>query len=109
MTAHWLLLYDLAPEYLERRPEFRPDHFVHAQAHRDRGELVMAGAFGDPADGAVLVFRTEDRGVVERFAENDPYNRNGLVTGWRVRRWVMVMGDGAEDPGPTATARTDRG
>ena len=98
MTAHWLLFYDYVPDYRERRGEFRAAHFEHAQAHRDRGELLMAGAFADPADGAVLAFRTDDRGVVERFAEEDPYNRNGLITGWRVRRWVMVMGDGAETP-----------
>ena len=96
---HWLLVYDYVPDYLERRGEFRPLHFEHAQAHRDRGELVMAGAFAEPADGAVLVFRTDDRGVVESFAQNDPYVKNGLVTDWRVRRWVMVMGDGAEPPG----------
>ena len=95
---HWLLLYEYVPDYLERRGEFRPDHFVHAQAHRDRGELVMAGAFADPADGAVLAFRTDEREVVEAFARDDPYVKNGLVTAWRVRRWVMVMGDGAETP-----------
>jgi uncharacterized protein YciI len=98
MTAHWLLFYDYVPDYLERRDAFRPAHFEHAQAHRDRGELVMAGAFAEPADGAVLAFRTDDRELVETFAANDPYVRNGLVTGWRVRRWVMVMGDGAETP-----------
>lgn len=98
MTAHWILFYDYVPDYLERRGALRPDHFAHAQAHRDRGELVMAGAFNDPADGAVLTFRTDDRSVVESFAQNDPYVKNGLVTDWRVRRWVMVMGDGAETP-----------
>ncbi|MEA3020417.1 MAG: uncharacterized protein QOI47_1941 [Actinomycetota bacterium] len=98
MTAHWLLFYDYVPDYLERRGALRPAHFEHAQAHRDRGELVMAGAFSDPADGAVLAFRTDDRAVVESFAEHDPYVRNGLVTAWHVRRWLMVMGDGAEAP-----------
>lgn len=96
---HWLLFYDYVPDYLERRGEFRPLHFEHAQAHRDRGEMLMAGAFADPADGAVLAFRCEDRSVVEEFARNDPYVRNGLVSDWRVRRWKMVMGDGAEPPG----------
>ena len=96
---HWLLFYDYVPDYLERRGALRPSHFEHAQAHRDRGELVMAGAFADPADGAVLAFRTDDRAVVEAFARDDPYVKNGLVTDWRVRRWVMVMGDGAEPPG----------
>jgi uncharacterized protein len=98
MTAHWLLFYDYVPDYLDRRGEFRPAHFEHAQAHRDRGELVMAGAFADPADGAVLAFRTDDRAVVDAFAEADPYVRNGLVTNWQVRRWMMVMGEGAETP-----------
>ena len=36
---------------------------------------------------------------VEEFARNDPYVQNGLVTEWSVRRWKMVMGDGAEPPG----------
>lgn len=93
---HWLLFYDYVPDYLERRGQYRPAHFEHAQAHRDRGELVMAGAFADPADGAVLAFRCDDRAVVEAFARDDPYVQHGLVTDWRVRRWVMVMGDGAE-------------
>jgi uncharacterized protein len=98
MTAHWLLFYDYVPDYLERRGELRPAHFEHAQAHRDRGELVMAGATADPADQGILAFRTDDRGVVERFAENDPYVKHGIVTEWRIRRWMMVMGDGAETP-----------
>lgn len=98
MTAHWILFYDYVPDYLERRVPIRPEHFAHAQAYRDRGELVMAGAFNDPADGAVLTFRTDAREVVESFAKDDPYVRNGIVTEWRVRRWVMVMGDGAETP-----------
>ena len=93
---HWLLLYDYADDYLERRGEFRPLHFAHAQAFVDRGELLVAGAFAEPADGAVLAFATDDEAVVEGFAANDPYVKNGLVTSWRVRRWVMVIGDGAE-------------
>ena len=99
MTAHWLLFYDYVPDYLERRGEYRPLHFEHATAYNERGELVMAGAFADPADGAVLVFRTDDESVVKTFAENDPYVKNGLVTGWHVRRWKHVMGEGAEPPG----------
>jgi uncharacterized protein YciI len=90
------------PDYLERRGEFRPLHFAHATPYNERGELVMAGAFDDPADGAVLAFRCDDESVPRTFAENDPYVKNGLVTSWRVRRWVMVMGDGAE---PTNVSR----
>ena len=56
------------------------------------GELVLAGAFADPPDGATLVFRGPDRSVAERFAQADPYVRNGLVTAWRVRPWTVVIG-----------------
>ena len=52
----------------------------------------MAGAFADPVDGAALVFRTDDPLMPERFAREDPYVKNGLVTNWRVRTWNVVIG-----------------
>lgn len=90
--SYWLLLYDLVDDYLDRRGEFRDDHLGLARAAHERGELVMAGALADPADGAVLVFRADGPEVVSAFAESDPYVRNGLVTGWRVRPWTVVVG-----------------
>ena len=94
MLAHmwWLLLYDVVDDYLSRRPAFRDEHLALASAAHERGELVLAGAFADPPDGAVLVFRGPDRAVAEDFARADPYVRNGLVTTWRVREWSVVIG-----------------
>ena len=89
---HLALQYDLGDDYLERRPEFREEHLGLARAAHERGELALAGAFTDPADGAFLVWSTEDRSVVEAFAEADPYVRNGLVREWRVREWNVVVG-----------------
>jgi uncharacterized protein YciI len=86
------LQYDLVDDYLDRRPEFREEHLGLARAAHERGELALAGAFTDPADGALLVWSTEDRSVVEAFAEADPYVRNGLVKTWRVREWTVVVG-----------------
>ena len=97
--AYYVLLYDVVDDYLERRGEFRGIHLELAKESHGRGEMVMAGALAEPADGAILVFKADDRSVAERFAENDPYVKNGLVTGWRVRRWKHVMGEGAEPPG----------
>jgi uncharacterized protein YciI len=88
----WLLQYDLVDDYLERRAEFRPEHLALATAAQERGELVMAGALADPADGAVLVFRADDRAVVQAFVDADPYVANGLVTGWSIRSWTVVIG-----------------
>jgi uncharacterized protein len=89
---HWLLLYELADDYLERRTPLRPEHLAMAEAAHERGELVMAGALADPADRAVLVFRTDDAGAVEAFAAADPYVREGLVRSWQVRPWTVVIG-----------------
>ena len=89
---HWLLLYELADDYLERRTALRPDHLSLAEAAHERGDLVMAGALADPADRAVLVFRGDDPGVAESFAAADPYVRDGLVVSWQVRPWTVVIG-----------------
>ena len=56
---HFLLFYDGAPDYFARRPQFRDAHLGHAWAAAERGELVVAGAFADPVDGAVLMFAGE--------------------------------------------------
>ncbi len=93
---HYLLHYEAAPDYLERRAEFRGDHLAMALAARERGDLVLGGAVGDPVDGALLLFRTEES--AKAFAGADPYVANGLVTRWYVRPWHTVVGEGIEPP-----------
>lgn len=95
---HYLLWYDLSPEYLERRGEFRDEHLRLAWAAVERGELVLGGAVNEPVDTALLVFQGESPAAAERFAAADPYARNGLVTRWRVRPWTTVIGDAAATP-----------
>lgn len=86
------LHYDLVGDYLERREPLRAEHVGLLQAAARRGELLMAGAYTDPADRALLVWSTEDRSVVERFVHADPYVAAGLVTGWTIRSWNVVVG-----------------
>ena len=86
------LLYDLVDDYLERRGEFRSEHLRLAGAANERGELILAGAFADPADTALLVWKVDDRSVVESFVQADPYVTNGLVKSWRIREWTVVLG-----------------
>lgn len=47
---HYLLFYDYAPDYLERRAQFREEHLALAWEAQARGELVLAGALAEPAD-----------------------------------------------------------
>lgn len=96
--AHYLLFYDLAPDYLERRAGFRDAHLRLAWAAVERGELMLGGALADPADNAVLLFTGDGPGVAAAFAEADPYVREGLVKAWRVRPWTTVVGPDASQP-----------
>jgi uncharacterized protein YciI len=97
---HYLLFYDVVDDYVNQRAPFRAAHVAYARAAADRGELVLAGAFANPPDGAVLLFRGPSAAVAESFAQTDPYVQNGLVRRWFVREWTTVVGAGAESPLP---------
>ena len=95
---HYLLFYDLASDYLERRGEVRAEHLALAWNASARGELILGGAFADPVDCAVLLFQGSSPDVAERFVASDPYVKHGLVTKWRVRPWTTVVGEHASSP-----------
>ena len=94
---YYALFYWFVGDYLERRPAFREEHLGMAQAARARGDMVLAGAFSDPADSALLVWRTASRTPIEAFVQADPYVRNGLVTRWEIREWTVVIGNEPAD------------
>ena len=97
-SKHYLLLYEVVADYPTRRAPFRDAHLEYAWKAVERGELLLAGALADPIDGAVLLFRAPSPEVIERFAAQDPYVLNGIVTGWRVREWTTVVGEEAANP-----------
>lgn len=101
---HYLLFYDVVPDYLQRRSAFRAEHLALAWQASERGELILGGALDDPVDGAVLLFQGDSPEVAERFAAADPFVQNGLVTQWRVRPWTTVVGEQAATPVKATTS-----
>jgi uncharacterized protein YciI len=95
---HYLLFYDVVDDYLTRRAPLRPQHIAYAREAIARGELVLAGAFANPPDGAMFLFHGSSPAAAEAFAAGDPYVTNGLVKQWRVREWTTVVGRDAEAP-----------
>jgi len=89
---YYVLTYRTVDNYVERRAPYREEHLALVRAAHERGELVMAGAFADPADSALLVFKGDSPAVAERFVRDDPYVKNALITEWRVRPWTVVVG-----------------
>jgi uncharacterized protein YciI len=95
---HYLLFYEVADDYVARRAPFRDQHLEKAWRASERGELILAGAFGNPADGAALLFQGDSPEVAENFAKTDPYVINGAVKRWYVREWTTVAGQDAATP-----------
>lgn len=95
---HYLLFYDVAPDYLERRGAFRAEHLALAWAAYERGELILGGALAEPVDAAILLFQGDSPEVAEKFIAADPYIRNGLISNWRIRPWTTVVGENATTP-----------
>ena len=93
---YFVLSYELVNDYVNRRTPYREQHLRLAKEAHQRGELILGGAFSEPADRALLVFRVAQRSIVEEFAKNDPYVTNGMVLRWEVRPWTVVIGDQRE-------------
>jgi len=96
--AHYLLLYQLSADYLQRRGEFRDAHLQLAWQLADQGLLLLGGAVGDPVESAMLLFQTDDQAQIAAFAAADPYVQQGLVTSWRIVPWLTVAGPLAATP-----------
>lgn len=86
---YFVLIYEVVDGFLERRTPFRQAHLAYVRAAHERGELLMAGALGNP-DGGLLVFRAATDEPASAFARADPYVTNGLVRSWTVRPWAVV-------------------
>ncbi len=89
---HFCLFYDYVPDVLTKRTPFRNDHLALIKEFHEAGRLVSAGAFDPATDGALLVFKGDSAAVAESFVQRDPYVKNGVVTGHRIKPWNVVVG-----------------
>jgi len=97
---HFALIYDMVENFIERRKPYREAHLHLINDAHVRGLIVMAGALGDPPDGGLLIFRADSPAPVDAWARADPYVTSGIVVGWKVRPWNVVIG--AEPAAPQA-------
>ena len=95
---HYLLIYDVGPDFITRRAEFRDEHLSLAWRTAGNGDLLLAGALEEPTEQAFLLFQGTSPDAASEFAESDPYVRHGLVKRWRVKQWNTVVGDAAASP-----------
>lgn len=86
----YILFYEYVDDMLERRAPHREAHLDHVQAHKYEGNVIMAGALGEPPTGAAIVFRGVGPEGIEIFVNDDPYVKAGLVKSWRTELWNVV-------------------
>jgi uncharacterized protein len=74
---HYLLFYEVSEDYVSRRTQFREAHLEKAWKASESGELVLGGAFANPVDGAVLLFKGQlhQQGAKELVRGNDRIGR----------------------------------
>jgi hypothetical protein len=90
---YYALIYYVVDDYVSLMSAFRDKHLRLAREANRRGELLLAGAFNDPANRTLFVFLAPDQSIVENFVRKDPYVVNGLVTRWEIRSWTVVIGN----------------
>jgi uncharacterized protein len=88
--VHHILFYEYVKDIVERRAPHREAHLRHIATGKDTGEIVMAGALGDPPHGAAIVFGDVDADAIDAFAREDPYVQAGLVHSRRIELWNVV-------------------
>jgi uncharacterized protein YciI len=86
-----VLRYDYVEDIVERRTPYREGHLALAREWKDDGRLLAGGALGDPPHGGMFVFAVDEPEVLHRYVDADPYVAAGLVTGWRIERWNVVV------------------
>lgn len=95
---HYLLIYEVSDDYLEKRGLYRNEHLKLAWEAHEKGELILGGALSEPADKAILMFKADTAEVVQKFVDKDPYVKNGLVKTWSIRPWNTVVGKDSTAP-----------
>jgi uncharacterized protein YciI len=76
---------------VERRAPYREAHLAYLRKLKDAGKVVMAGAFTDPVDAALIIYRAESKDEVEALLKNDPYVQNGLWPRVTIREWNVAV------------------
>jgi hypothetical protein len=92
---YYVVFYHVVEDFVSKRGAFRGEHLRRVSESYERGELILGGALGDPADTALLIFRVDDKRIVELFIQNDPFVVGGLVKKWEIRPWNVVTGNEA--------------
>lgn len=88
----FLLEYKYVDNMAEKRTPHRAEHIALAQKLIETNQIVAGGAYVPDLDGAMFIFKSSSRSVVEDFVKKDPYVKHGLVPKHSIKEWNVVVG-----------------
>lgn len=88
---YFAALFTLVENAVERRAPHREAHLAYVRGLKAEGRVVMGGAFADPVDAALIIYRAESSADVEKMIEADPYMKNGLWPKVAIREWTVAV------------------
>lgn len=83
-----LMFYEMEAQGLEKVPSLYPAHCERLKAFMTRGLLLMAGPYGNPPQGALAVFTTDE--AARDFIQGDPFVLEGVVSRWQLHPWYTM-------------------
>ena len=106
--THCVLQYDAVDDFIDRRTPYREEHLRLVREAHARGEIVMAGALGDPPDGGLLVFTARRPRSPKSSPAAIRTSSTDSITRWGVRPWNVVVGLSRLPARPAAVAALGR-
>ena len=92
-AINYLLKYNYIPDVLEKRTPYREEHLNLAKEMINDDKCSSGGPTGDVGmtvpSGALFIFSSLD--AAKEFVEKDPYVKNGIVTGYSIEEWNVVV------------------
>jgi uncharacterized protein YciI len=79
-----------SPKGQELRPKVRPTHLEYIRAAANAGKIVLGGRFTD-GSGSLLVLEAESRDEAAKFAQNDPYTKEGVFERVEIKPFQKVF------------------
>jgi uncharacterized protein YciI len=84
-----IMFYEMAPNGLSKAMAYADEHKARLKTFHERGVLLMAGPFANPAEGAMGIFTSKE--AAEEFIHDDPFVINCVVDKWRLVEWNEVL------------------
>ena len=84
-----VMFYEIASDGISKAMTHIDGHRARLKAFHEKGVLLMAGPFANPAEGTLDIFTSRD--AAEEFIQGDPFVIYGVAGKWRLVEWNEVL------------------